>query len=172
MRSQPRVEMRAVVSAPGDVPLHRDERIAVLQVRPHRRDQRVEPVLAADLGHSLDHAAAQALAAEVGRDQDLQRAEDGRRRRSFGEGGFDDGVDSAVGQARDVSVPARGDRVPHADDLLALVVPGVELELGVLLDHAAEEPFRTASWYMNSGQAPSMPAACGCEPGRSARVGK
>ena len=97
------------------------------------------PCSPADLAHSLDHPAAETLAAVVGSDQDLQRAEDGRRRRSFGEPGFDDGVDSPVGQARDVSVPRCWDRVPHADDLLALVVPGVELELGELVDHAAEE---------------------------------
>src|SRR5262249_55389646 len=71
----------------------------------------------------------------------LQRGEHVRGRRTFREPRLDDGVDSSVGQARGVSVPRCGHRHSHADDLLPLVVPRVELELGVLGDHAAEEAF-------------------------------
>ena len=113
----------------------------MLQGRPDRSDQRVATVVATDLGHPPDHATAQTLAPALGRDQDLQRAEHGRLRGSLREPRFDDGVDSSVGQARSVSVPRRGNRVPHTDDLLALVVPGVEVKLGVFADHAAEEAF-------------------------------
>jgi hypothetical protein len=96
-------------------------------------------MVAADLGHPLDHAAAQALAAVVGSDEDLERAEDGRSRRLLCESGLDDSVDSSVGQARHVSVPRSGDRVPDPDDLVSLLVPRVELELGEVADHPAEE---------------------------------
>jgi hypothetical protein len=85
----------------------------VPQVRPHRCDQRVEPVVATDLGHPLeDHAAAEALAAVLRGDQDLQRTEDGRPRRSLGEARFYNGVDALVGEARDVSVPRAGMALP------------------------------------------------------------
>jgi hypothetical protein len=96
-------------------------------------------VVATDLGHPLDHAAAEALAAILGSDRDPQRAEDGRRRRFRGESRLDHRVESPVGKSRYVSIPRRGDRVSDADDLLALVVPGVEEELRVLGDHAPEQ---------------------------------
>jgi hypothetical protein len=79
------------------------------------------------------------LAAILGSDQDLQRAEDGRRRCSLGEPRFEHCVETPVGKARSVSVPGRGNRVPDADDLLALVVPGVEKEVRVLSKHAPEQ---------------------------------
>ena len=62
-------------------------------------------------------------------------------------------------EASHVSVPRRGDRVPDADDLLALVVPGVEQELGVLGDHALEQSFEDGPlvvherWQAGSGAA-------------------
>ena len=61
---------------------------------------------------------------------------------SFREPRLDHCVESPVGKTRSVSVPRGGDRVPDADDLLALVVPGVEQELRVLGDHAPEEPLQ------------------------------
>src|SRR4051794_3063038 len=64
--------------------------------------------------------------------------------RTVGVGGFrtearlDYRVES-VGKIRCVSVPGRGNRVPGSDDLLALVVPGVEKELRIVGDHAPEQ---------------------------------
>src|SRR5262249_11180551 len=69
--------------------------------------------------------------------------EDVRPRSSFRESGFEDSVDTAVRQAGVVSVPRRGTRVAPADNLLALVVPEVEAELGVLGDHTLQEAGRT-----------------------------
>src|SRR5262249_9691853 len=74
-------------------------------------------------------------------DQDLQCAEHGRLRSPLREARFDDGVESSVGKAGRVAVPPGGNRHPHSNNLLALVVPGVELELGVVGDHAAQEAF-------------------------------
>src|SRR5947208_8855703 len=82
---QPGVEVCAIRAAPADVALHRSQRIAVLQVRPDRSDERVEPVVATDLGHPLDHATAEALGAALACDHDLQRAEHGRGRSSLRE---------------------------------------------------------------------------------------
>jgi hypothetical protein len=106
---------------------------------PDGRDQRVETVRAADLAHPLDHAAAEALAATLRSDRDSQRAEDGGRGRSLREQRLEHRVESPVRKTPSVSVPRRGNRVPDADDLLALVVPGVEKELRVLGDHAPEQ---------------------------------
>jgi hypothetical protein len=107
----------------------------VLEGRPHRRNQRFETVPLADLAHPLDHAPAQPLATMFGADHDLERTENARRRSSLREPGFEDCVDAAVGEARLVSIPCCGNRVPTADDLLTLVVPEVEAELGVLGNH-------------------------------------
>jgi hypothetical protein len=98
-------------------------------------------VVPPDLGHPLDHAAAEPLATALGGDRDSQRAEDCRRRRLRGESRFEHRVES-LGKTRGVSVPCCGNRVPDADDLLALVVPGVEKELRVLGDHAPEQPLQ------------------------------
>ena len=98
-------------------------------------------VVAPDLGHPFDHAAAEALAATLRGDQDLQRTEDVRRRR----------VPRRTsllqprrclrrGGSRRLRSTPPGSRCP-AHDLLALVVPRVEVELGVLGDHPVEEAF-------------------------------
>ncbi|HUK96749.1 MAG TPA: hypothetical protein VLV46_03765 [Gaiellaceae bacterium] len=97
-------------------------------------------MVAADLGHALDHAAAEVPAPVLRGDQDLHRTQDGRLRSALGEPGFDNGVEAPVGKARHVSVPRGGNGVAHADDFLPLVVPGVEVKLGVVGDHAVEEP--------------------------------
>jgi len=131
--------MGAVRPPPREIALDRSQRIAVLQGRPHRCDQRVQTVGTPDLGHPLDHAAAEAPPATLGSDRDSQRAEDGRRRRFWGESRLDHRVESPVGKTRCVSVPRCGNRVPDADDLLALVIPGVEKELRVLGNHAPEQ---------------------------------
>jgi len=131
--------MRAVLPPPRDVAVDRNQWIAVLQVRAHGCNQRVEPVVAPDLAHPLDHPAAEGLAAVFGRDQDLECTQDGRLGSALREPGFDDGVDPPVGEACDVSVPCCGDRVAPAYDLLSLVVPRVEVELGVFGDHTVEE---------------------------------
>src|SRR5262245_62741279 len=112
--------MRAVRPPPRDVAVDRSQWITVLQGRPYRCDQRVQAGIATDLGHPLDHAAAEALPAILGSDRDSQRAEDGRCGRFRNESLLDHRVESSVGKTRYVSVPRRGDRVPDADDLLAL----------------------------------------------------
>ena len=127
----------------------------MLEGRPNRSDQRVEPVVATDLGHPPDHATAETLAPALGRDQDLQRTERGRLRSSLCEARFDDGVEASVGQARSLSVPPRGNRHPRTDDLLALVIPGVELKLGVFGNHTAEEAFE--NWVVVQELGPDRP---------------
>jgi hypothetical protein len=81
-----------------------------------------------------------------------QRAEDGRRRRFPGEARLEHRVESPVGKTRCVSVPRCGNRVPDADDLLALVVPGVEKELRVLGDHAPEQPLQDGPFVHERGK--------------------
>ena len=85
----------------------------------------------------------------------LQRAERRRLRSSLYEARFDDGVEASVGQARSVSVPPRGNRHPRTDDFLALVVPDVELKLGVFGNHTAEEAFK--NWVVVQKLGPDRP---------------
>jgi len=112
-------------------------------------------VVATDLGHPSDHATAETLAPALGRDQDLQRAERGRLPSSLCEARFDNAVEASVGQARSLSVSPRGNRDPPTDDFLALVVPGVELKLGVFGDHTAEEAFE--NWVVVQELEPDRP---------------
>ena len=140
MRPQPRVEVRAVRPPPLDVALDGRQRIAVLQARPHRRDQLVVAVLAPELVHPLDHLPAEPLSPATRGDHDLERAEDVGGGPAVDEARFKRRVDPAVGEAVDVSVPRDGNGVALADDLVPLVVPGVELELRSFTDQASEQP--------------------------------
>ena len=67
------------------------------------------------------------------------RSEPARRARCRCRSRLEHRVESPLGKTRSVSVPRCGNRVPDPDDLLALVVPGVEKELRVLGDHAPEQ---------------------------------
>ena len=93
MRPEPGVEVGSVRPAPGEVALDRGQRVAVLQARPHRGDQRRVAVGTGELGHPFDHATAQPLPLPVGRDHDLERAENGRLAPLFREAGFEHGAD-------------------------------------------------------------------------------
>src|SRR5829696_8725517 len=77
-----------------------------------------------------------------------------------GEARFDDGVESSIGQAHIVSVPRRGNRHPHTDDFLPLVVPRVEPKLGVFGDHAAEEALQDGVVVHELGPGPLPEAGC------------
>jgi len=121
-------------------------------------------VVATDLGHPPDHPTAEPLGAPLRCDQDLLRAEHIRARSTLREPRFDDGIESSVRQARGVSVPPGGNRVPHTDGLLALVVPRVELKLGVLADHAFEEAFENGRVVQELGPEPLLETGCVWEP--------
>src|SRR6476660_6160165 len=99
-------------------------------------------MVATDLCHPPDHAAAQTLAAILGCDQDLQRTEHVRLGCALRKPRFDNGVDTSVREVRDDPVPRCRNRVAPAHDLIALVVPHVEEELRVLGDHPAEEAIK------------------------------
>jgi hypothetical protein len=73
-------------------------------------------------------------------------------------------VDASVGEAPDVSVPGRWDGVAATDDLLALVVPDVEVELGVFADHAVEEAIEEGVVVHELGPEPRPEAGCMWEP--------
>ena len=62
------------------VPLDRRQRVALLPVRPHRRDQRRQAVRAADVGHRLRARRAQSAALQAPRHLDDHCAEHVRRR--------------------------------------------------------------------------------------------
>src|SRR5207244_10658094 len=63
------------------------------------------------------------------------------------------------GQARSLSVPPRGNRHPPTDDFLALVIPGVELKLGVFGNHTAEEAFENRVVVQELGPDRPLPEA-------------
>jgi hypothetical protein len=127
--AHPRVEEEAVRAPPLRVALDRDERVALLPARAHRRDQRAETVAARDPEHRLERGRAEPTPLEAARDHDHERAEDVRAALVEAAG---DGAVDAGGETLDRAVPAHGDRAGPRENLAA-VADEVELEVGPLV---------------------------------------
>ena len=65
VRSQPRIEVRAVLATPLGIPLDRDQRVLRLQRRAHRRDHAVVPRLGCAPANLGDQQLRDALAAAL-----------------------------------------------------------------------------------------------------------
>src|SRR3954454_1593833 len=71
VRADPGVEVRAVGSPPARVLLDRAQRVAVLERRPHRRDEAAER--GSEAAHVLEHRDRQPTSLLLGRDEDRER---------------------------------------------------------------------------------------------------
>jgi hypothetical protein len=132
VHAYPRIERQTVLAAPSGVPLDRHEGIALLQARPHRRDQCFETVPARDRDHGAKRLRAPPFPAPRPRNRDQHRAQDVRA--LLLEAALDGAVDSRR-QILDRALPADRDRARPRDDLVPL--EQVELEVRALFGQAA-----------------------------------
>ena len=126
VQPDPRVEVRAVLAAPLDVTLDRDQRIERLPRRTHRRDQLAQTVRARGAAHLVEHAARETLPLAIGTDRDRER------RARPARVALERAEERLVPAARDfvllASVPCGRDGVELGDELVA--VEQRELEVG------------------------------------------